>query len=342
MQVKSLSVICPIYNESIYIASFIESILVQDYPKDDMEIILVDGMSTDDSRVIIQSFVNNYDFIKLIDNPAKNVSQALNIGIKASIGEIIIRVDAHCLYPLNYFSTLVKKLLELHADNVGGVVLTMPGNKSNIAQAISIAMSNVFGVGNSLFRIGSKSVKEVDTVPFGCFRRSIFDRMGYFDTDLVRNQDDEFNARIIKNGGKIYLIPSIEITYFAREKVSKVAEMFYQYGLFKPLVFKKIGGSSTIRQFFPFIFVSGLILGFSLSFFFINLFWITATMVTLYYSLSLIFSAFEAIKYRNIRLIILLPYVFFVIHLSYGCGYIVGIFKFILLKKNSFIVNVSR
>lgn len=342
MQAKSLSVICPIYNESTYIASFIESILVQDYPKDDMEILLVDGMSTDDTRATVQYFVNKYDFIKFLENPDKIVSHALNIGIKASVGKIIIRVDAHCLYPANYFSTLVKKIIELNADNVGGLVLTKPGNSSTVAQAISIAMSNIFGVGNSLFRIGSKTIKDVDTVPFGCFRRSIFDRIGYFDTDLIRNQDDEFNARIIKNGGKIYLIPSIEVTYFAREKVSKIGEMFYQYGLFKPLVFKKIGGSTTLRQFFPLIFVSGLILGFSLSFFFKSLFWITGGLLILYCLLAIIFSAFEAVRYKNIRLIFLLPYVFFVIHLSYGWGYLVGIFRFLLLNKKSSNVNVNR
>ncbi len=341
MQAKSLSVICPIYNESMYIASFIESILIQDYPKDDMEIILVDGMSTDSTRATVQNFVNKYDFIKFLDNPDKIVSHALNIGIKASVGKIIIRIDAHCLYPKNYLSALAKKIIELNAENVGGLVLTKPGNSSTVAQAIAIAMSNVFGVGNSFFRIGSKKVMEVDTVPFGCFKRTIFDRIGYFDTDLIRNQDDEFNVRIIKNGGKIYLIPSIVVTYFARESVSKVGEMFYQYGLFKPLVFRKIG-SSTLRQFFPFIFVLGLILGFSLSIFFKSVFWITGATLILYYIVALTVTTFEAIKYRNLRLIFLLPYVFFVIHLSYGWGYMVGIFRFLLLNKKTFKVNVNR
>lgn len=326
----------------MYIASFIESILVQDYPKDDMEVILIDGMSTDDTRATVQNFVNKYDFIKFLDNPDKIVSHALNIGIKVSTGEIIIRIDSHCIYPVNYFSVLVDQLIRLEADNVGGVWRTLPAKNTVLCKSIAIGSSHMFGIGNSLHKIGAKNIVATDTVPFGCYKRTIFDRIGYFDPELIRNQDDEFNGRIIKNGGSIYLIPSLVIDYYARDKVSKMAKMFYQYGLFKPLVNRKLGSPATLRQFFPFIFVLGLILGFSLSFFFKSLFWITGAVLILYYIMALTFSAFEAIKYRNFRLIFLLPYVFFVIHLSYGWGYLVGIFKFLLLNMKSSNVNVNR
>lgn len=339
---KIISVICPVYNESKYFASFIKSILAQDYSKENMEVLLIDGMSTDNTREIMDDFAKRYSFIKLLDNPYQNVSQALNIGIKASIGEIIIRLDIHCLYPFDYFSTLVEKLIELNADNVGGVIYTRPENSTSIAKVISIAISHPFGVGNSLFRIGCKRTKEVDTVPFGCFRKTLFDRIGYFDTDFKRNQDDEFNARIKKNGGKIYLIPEVIITYFSRDTIFKVSKMFFQYGLYKPLVLKKIGSPATVRQFFPMLFILASIIGLSISLFNKEILWITAETFMLYFIISIYFSIKQAFKNKKLFFLILLPYTFFIIHISYGWGYIIGIIKFIILRKKSYEVDISR
>lgn len=243
-----LSVICPIYNEEKYIAQCIESLLLQDYPQNDLEILFVDGMSTDKTRGIIASYTKKYPFIKMLDNPKKIVPYAMNTGIKASKGEIIIRLDGHVEYPTNYFSALVKNLKELDADNVGALCETLPCGPSSKEQAIAEALSSSFGMGNSYFRIGCNEVRQVDTVPFGCFKREVFDKVGLYDNELIRNQDDELNGRIIKNGGKIYLIPSIVTKYYARDKISKVRKMFYQYGLYKPLVNKKLGAPATIES----------------------------------------------------------------------------------------------
>ncbi len=327
-----ITIICPIYNEEKYIAKCIDSILAQDYPKEDMEVLLVDGMSRDRTRMIVADYQNNYPFIQFLDNPHQIVPYAMNIGIQASKGEIIIRLDAHCTYPTNYFSRLVTKLEELNADNVGGVCKTLPTNDKSISLAISEALSNSFGMGNSLFRVGAKSEQSVDTVPFGCFKREIFDRIGLFDEDLVRNQDDEFNGRIIKNGGKIYLIPDIIIEYFARDKISKVAKMYYQYGLFKPLVNKKLGTPATIRQFFPPLFVLGLIVGGVLSLILPPIWILYIAVVILYLLIGLIIGAKQAYLKKRLSLSVLMPYTFLIIHLSYGYGYIVGLLK-VLLKK---------
>jgi GT2 family glycosyltransferase len=170
-------------------------------------------------------------------------------------------LDAHTEFPQNYFTNLINNAEKLGADNVGGVVKTLPADFTVKANAIAIALSHIFGVGNSHFRVGAKTIKEVDTVPFGCFRRDIFNKIGLFDVDLIRNQDDEFNGRIIKNKGKIFLIPQIVVKYYARDTIEKVFKMFYQYGLFKPLVNKKLGMPTTIRQFLPVLFVSGLFIG---------------------------------------------------------------------------------
>lgn len=329
----TISIVCPIYNESNYISFCIESIINQDYPLDKIEVLFVDGMSTDTTREIVNDFSMKYSFIKLIDNPLRIVSQALNIGIKASSGEIIVRMDAHCIYPNNYLSLLVYYLIELKADNVGGMILTLPANSTNIANAISTVMSHPFGVGNSLFRIGCKKIKKVDTVPFGCFHRGIFDRIGFFDPDLIRNQDDEFCARIIKSGGKIYLIPDIIIKYFARDNIKKLWLMFYQYGLYKPLVTKKIGFPSTARQFFPLLFVLGIIGGIGISSFNDPAFLVTALILILYFLLSITVSSFEALSQKKTYLLFILPFLFIVLHVSYGWGYLMGIVKFFLLNK---------
>ena len=250
-----LSVIVPIYQEEKYISKCIDSMLSQDYPKDDLEIILVDGMSKDRTREIVATYTAKYPFIRMIDNPERIAPCAMNRGIKEAKGDVIMRLDAHVYYPKNYFSLLVEKLNELPgAENVGALCNTLPINDSITAQSIAAVLSSSFGMGNSHFRVGADKEMEVDTVPFGCFHRSIFDKVGLYDEELVRNQDDELNARIIKAGGKIYLIPQLVCEYYARDTAKKVYKMFYQYGVFKPLVNKKLGSPATVRQFFPLFF----------------------------------------------------------------------------------------
>lgn len=327
-----LSVICPVYNEEKYISQCIESLLQQDYPQDDLEILFVDGMSNDKTREIIASYTRQYPFIKMLDNPKKIVPYAMNAGIKASKGDIIIRLDGHVEYPTNYFSALVKNLTELDADNVGALCETLPCGSSSKELAIAEALSSSFGMGNSYFRIGCNEVRRVDTVPFGCFKREVFDKVGLYDNELIRNQDDELNGRIIKNGGKIYLIPSIVTKYYARDKISKVRKMFYQYGLYKPLVNKKLGAPATVRQFFPLAFVLGLFIGAGLSCVSIIVALLYATVLVLYLFLACSFTVKSIVKTGRWGLVLYQPFIYFTIHVSYGWGYLIGIFKIILHK----------
>ena len=327
-----LSVVCPVYNEEKYISQCVESILEQDYPKDDLEIIFVDGISNDKTRDIITSYFMKYPFIKMLDNPKKIVPYAMNEGIKASKGDVIIRLDGHVEYPANYFSALVKNLRELDADNVGALCATLPCGPSVKELAIAEVLSSSFGMGNSYFRIGCDEVRRVDTVPFGCFRREVFDKVGLYDTELVRNQDDELNGRIVKNGGKIYLIPSIVTKYYARDKIGKVRKMFYQYGLYKPLVNKKLGAPATIRQFFPLAFVLGLIFGAVLGWMHWIIALLYAIVLVLYLLLSCWFTFKSIAKTGNWRLIAYQPIIYLTVHLSYGWGYFVGIYKVMMHK----------
>ena len=337
----TLSVICPIYNEEKYIEQFIDSILQQDYPKDDMEILLVDGMSKDKTRDIIAGYSLKYPFLRLIDNPQQTVPYAMNNGIMSSNGSIIIRLDAHAEYPSNYFSVLVKQLNELNgAENVGGVCITLPCNKTAVAISIAECLSNKFGMGNSYFRVGAKGVMSVDTVPFGCFHKHLFDKIGLYDTDMVRNQDDELNGRIIKNGGKIYLLPDVEIKYYARDKISKVRKMFYQYGLYKPLGNKKLGAPATVRQFFPLLFVLGLIIGLFLSIAFPKLMPFYLGVFFLYLLIGLFQGVKSAMKTKCWPCIFIMPYIFMNIHISYGLGYMHGLWK--IMTGDNFEVKVNR
>ena len=332
-----LSVICPTYNEDKYIDSCIESILNQDYPKDDLEVIFADGMSTDRTREIIIDYISKYPFIRLIDNPDRIVPPALNRAIQASHGDIIMRLDAHAEYPNNYFSKLVTSLKELKADNVGGVCLTLPADDSPSSRAIAEVLSSKFGMGNSYFRVGVNEITKVDTVPFGCWPRIVFNKIGLFDNQLIRNQDDEFNGRITKNGGTIYLLPDVKIKYYARDKIKKVAKMFYQYGLFKPLVNKKLGSPANLRQFIPLFFVIGLILGIILSFLWVPFLILYTLFLCLYFFIALIFSIKSS---SHIKQIIIQIWTYFVVHVSYGWGYLVGLWK--LFSKRSFTAKINR
>lgn len=332
-----LSVIMPIYNEEKYIAKCLDSILEQDYPKEDMEVLFVDGMSKDRTREIIASYQSKCPYLRVLDNPHQIVPPAMNIGIREAKGDIIVRLDAHAFFPENYFSVLVKNLKELNADNVGGVCRTLPVNETVVCKCIANVLSSSFGMGNSHFRVGAKGVMQVDTVPFGCFHRELFDKIGYFDEELIRNQDDEFNGRIVKNGGKIFLLPQLVIDYFARDTIGKVYKMFYQYGLFKPLVNKKLGSPATIRQFFPLVFVLGLIVG---PFFgFISPWFLVAylTVLLAYFGIATMFSLRDT---KDLKQVLVQDWTYFVVHFGYGWGYINGLWK--LLTRQPFVAKANR
>lgn len=333
-----LSVIVPIYQEEKYISKCIDSMLSQDYPKDDLEIILVDGMSKDRTREIVATYTAKYPFIRMIDNPERIAPCAMNRGIKEAKGDVIMRLDAHVYYPKNYFSLLVEKLNELPgAENVGALCNTLPVNDSITAQSIAAVLSSSFGMGNSHFRVGADKEMEVDTVPFGCFHRSIFDKVGLYDEELVRNQDDELNARIIKAGGKIYLIPQLVCEYYARDTAKKVYKMFYQYGVFKPLVNKKLGSPATVRQFFPLFFVLGLLVGPVVCLFLPVLWWAYFAVIMLWFILATSFSLKDS---KNLKRILTQNWIYFVVHFGYGWGYIVGIYK--ILFHRPFVAQSNR
>lgn len=247
----SITIVVPCRNEAHYIAECLDSILACDYPQDRLEVLVVDGMSDDGTRSVLAEYAARHPLIRVIDNPRRITPVALNLAIRAARGDVIVRMDAHVVYPSNYVSRLVAALDEFGADNVGAVLRTLPANQTPMGRAIAIGMSHPFGVGTSYFRIGTDQPRWVDTIAFFCVRRTTFDRVGLFDEELIRHQDGEFNARLIGSGGRILLIPDIVSYYYARSTLRQVGRMFYQYGYFKPLVAKKLGRFMTIRQLIP-------------------------------------------------------------------------------------------
>lgn len=328
-----ISVICPTYNEEKYIKSCIESIIAQDYPKTDLEVIFVDGMSTDKTRLIIGQYQALYDFIKLVDNPHRIVPYAMNTGIEKAKGQIIIRIDAHTLYQPNYFSALSKRLIELKADNVGVVCKTDVLNKTPKTLAIKEVLSNRFGVGNSMFRIGIDKVQEVDTVPFGCWRREVFDKYGLYDVRLVRNQDIELNKRIKRGGGKIFIIPDTYCTYLARETFSALSKNNYANGKWNILTvfYTKNINSLSIRHFIPLLFVMAISLPILLSFIYTPFIYLSIIAITLY--LLLIGSVSISLAFKKKLNILLLIVAFTTLHISYGCGSLAAIIKLPFIKR---------
>lgn len=328
-----ISIIIPCRNEGNYISRCLDSVLAQDYPGDKVEILVADGMSTDDTKKILLDYVKHHPSVRYFENPKKIVTMGLNILIKQAKGELIARIDAHTDFPKDYVSKCVKYIQEYNVDNVGGIIVTLPGNDTLRAKTIALAMSSTFGVGNSYFRTGVKEPRLVDTVPFGCYRREVFDKIGLFDEDMIRNQDAEFNLRLIKNGGKILLAPDIVSRYYARNTFRKMITMYAQYGYFRALTAAKLGKIMGIRQTIPALFVCSLLALILGSVFFRHLIWFLFIEIAVYLAANLFFSLKISLK-KGLSLLPFLVWTFILIHFTFGYNYLRGIFDFWILKKH--------
>ncbi|MFH1657161.1 MAG: glycosyltransferase family 2 protein [bacterium] len=323
----SVSIIIPCRNEEGFIKECLDSILNQDYPKDKIEILVVDGMSEDKTREILKKYQEEYLFIKVLDNFKKITPTALNVGIRAARGEIIVRMDSHAGYDKEYVSKSVEYLEKYDADNIGGIMLTLPADNSLTAKAIVLSLSHPFGVGNSYFRMKTKEPRSVDTVFGGCYRKEIFNKIGFFNEKLLKSQDMEFNLRLKKAGGKILLFPDIISRYYPKPDFKNffLHDLNNGFWIIYSLKFAKV--PLRLRHYAPFVFVFVLLLIGILSIFFLAFFYIFIFMVGLYFLLSLCFSANIAIKEKEIRLLFLMPIAFVIRHLGYGIGSTWGLIR---------------
>lgn len=324
-----VSVVVPIYNEEKYIVSFLETIKEQDYDMSKIELILIDGVSTDDTvNLIKKKLINSKIKYKILENSKRITPISLNIGIKESSHNIIIRLDAHSTYPKNYIKKCVTNIVEHpEADNVGCLIETE--SKGVVGKAISHVLSSKFGVGNSQFRTNAHS-GYVDTVPFGTFRKELFYRIGFFDERLARNQDSEFNSRIIKNGGKIYLFDDVKIKYYPRETILKLMKMGFQNGKWNVYTSYLVSNSMRMRHFVPLAFVLSIFFGMLSIAFDISLFKILFGLeVFIYFVLDFAFSVLS----KNILLCLISFIIYPLFHFSYGFGSIYGLLTLYKMKK---------
>lgn len=327
---KIVSVIIPCRNEEKFITKCLDSVIEGDYLKNDLEVLVVDGMSSDGSRDIINEYVKKYPFIKLVDNLKRIAATGLNIGIKESRGDVIIRLDSHTAYKKDYIVKCVYYLEKYGADNVGGVIMIIPRENTLIGRGIARSMSSSFGSGDASYKIGTSNFKEVDTVPFGCFKKEVFDKVGLFNENLERSQDMEFNLRLKKAGGKIYLFPDIVSYYYVRSNLKDFFIHNFKDGIWAiyPLKFVKMAFKP--RHYIPLAFVSGLMTLLLLGLFVRPILYLFLAILFLYLATMFYFSCKIALKEKKIGFLVSLPLAFIIRHFGYGLGSIAGIIK--LLK----------
>jgi len=326
-----VSVIIPCRNEEKYIEECLNSVINQDYPKEKLEVLVVDGMSEDRTREVIEKYTKQYPFIKLLNNPKKITPVAFNIGVKQAKGDLIIIMGAHCIYKRNYISNCVRYSNTYNADNIGGIWEILPGEKTLVAKSIAFASSSIFGAGDAYYRRGyDKGIKEVDTVFGGCYKKEVFEKVGLFNENLLRSQDMEFNLRLRKAGGKILLAPDIVSYYYPKSNLKDFFLHNIEDGIWVIYPLKFVKMPFKLRHYIPLLFVGGLIGSLFLSIFFPLFFWLFLFVFGLYSAFNLYFSAKIAIREKDFRYLFLIPVAFATRHIGYGLGSVWGLIKLII------------
>ena len=326
---KNVAIIIPCRNEKKYIEQCVLSVLNSNYPLELINIYVCDGKSDDGTVEIIKELEKKHNQVHLLVNEKTTTPFALNIGIKSDNSEVKIILGAHAEIDPNFIKENVIVLQENESVGCsGGVIKNIYENKTS--EIIGIAMSSSFGVGNAHFRTGNKD-GFVDTVAFGAYKNKIFEKVGYFDEELARNQDDEFNFRLIKNGYKIYLSKKIKSSYYVRASFKKLFKQYYQYGYWKVYVNKKHRTITTLRQLIPSFFIASLFAGIVLSFVHWLFTFLLIVEITMYLSGCLFFAIKKTKKLDQVMPVIL---TFFILHTGYGLGYLLGAIEFIVFRGN--------
>jgi len=333
LELPKVSVVIPARNEEEFIEKCIMSFLDCDYPSDLVEVIVVDGMSEDKTKEIVNRISEKDRRVLLIDNEKQITPVAMNLGVKASKGEYIFFSGAHSEMSSDYISKCIKHALETGADNVGGVMKTEPRVKSTVGIAIAKVLSSPFGVGGAKFRTGVSKPAEVDTVPFGCYKRDVFERIGYFNEKLVRNQDIEFNLRLRRAGGRIILFPDIELTYYSRSTYKELCKNSFGNGYWVIAGVKDAVLPFSKRHLVPLFFIVFLTSGILI--YPMSSSWnvIFISILSLYFVLTTVSSAKHAIEERSFPVFFVSILVYFVFHISYGLGSLCGLVRSVIMIK---------
>jgi succinoglycan biosynthesis protein ExoA len=324
-----VSLISACRNEARCIREFLDSILAQEMVTRSWEILIADGASNDGTRQVIEEYAARCPRVRLIDNPARIVSTGLNAAIRAARGRYILRVDAHTTYAADYSAQCIAALERTGADNAGGAARTTASGPK--ARAIAAAYRSKFSTGGASFHDPGHT-GWVDTVPYGCWRRELFDRIGYFDDELVRNQDDEFNLRIIRSGGRIWQDRAIHSWYSPRPDYRSLFHQYFQYGFWKVFVIRKHRLPASLRHLIPAAFVLSMLLlplaGLAAYAISPNAgLWLPEVAAVLWclYLSAVTAASFAAARQNGWDLLAWLPLAFAAYHFSYGSGFLAGL-----------------
>lgn len=326
----NVSVIVPCRNERKHIIEFLKSVLDQDYAAGSFEVLVADGRSNDGTRELLASFASAHPQVRVIENPEQTTPFALNHAIRSSTGEVIIRMDVHTTYANDYIRRCVETLEKKRADNVGGPARTIANGY--MQTAIQLAYHSSFSVGGAKFH---KVEYEgyVDTVTYGCWRKDLFTKIGLFDEELTRNQDDELNLRIIRAGGKIWQSPLIRSWYHPRNSLSALFQQYQQYGYWKVRVIQKHCLPASYRHLVPGGFVGILLLLTILSPFY-SFAGCLSVLIMLFYGGAVFFASLLTCRRANYwKYLPVMPFIFFAYHLGYGFGFLYGVLDFVLLRR---------
>lgn len=327
----AVTIVIPCRNEARHIETCLRSVLAFEEPPGGLEVIVADGMSEDGTREIIQRLAAEDDRLRLIDNPQRNTPCALNAGIRAARGEIIARIDAHTEYANDYLRQCLEVMRETGADNVGGPALTRA--VSYRQRAVAAAYHSRFAVGNSLFHQPDYEGPS-DSVPYGCYARAKLMEIGLFDEELVRNQDDELNYRLLNLGGVIWQSPRIQSWYSPRDSLSSLFRQYFQYGCWKVRVMQKHGSPASLRHLVPGTF-AGLLMMLALAAPFLWSARIGLAFLLGLYALALLPASLLTAAHAGWSLLPLLPCVFACYHLGYGFGTLFGVWDFLIRRRAS-------
>jgi succinoglycan biosynthesis protein ExoA len=329
-QAVHVSVVVPCRNEIRHIRAFLDSVFSQELGQIEMEVLVADGISDDGTWLVLKEYEKRFGALKVLDNPEKIVSTGLNRAIRKAQGEIIIRMDAHTLYAPDYVRSCVEVLQETNADNVGGPALTRADGY--VARAIAYAFQTRFARGGAKIR-DPQYEGPVDSVPYGCWRKSTLERIGMFDERFVRTQDYELNVRLVFSGGRVWQSPKITSWYWPRASLCGLFQQYFQYGFWKIAVCRKHGRPASRRSLVPGLcLLAGAVLlfcaaGASLGGMvwwrnsFLG-FWLA--LVSLYFIASLT-AAFSLARRKGWIFLPFLPIVFATYHLSHGLGFLLGL-----------------
>jgi len=314
-----VSLIIPCYNEENNIQDLLAALCNQNFLLSELEVIIADGMSTDRTREMIQAF-DGWLNISVIDNPKRTIPSAVNAGLNAATGEYIMRMDAHSQPDPDYVKYCLQALQAGKGDNVGGVIKVKQENQGWIAQSIAVAVTHPLGVGDASYRTGSRA-QFVDTVPFGAFHSSLIDKVGGFDESLLSNEDYEFNTRIRKMGGKIWLDPKIITSYIPRSTVKDLAVQYWRYGFWKLRMLLRYPETLRWRQLAGLFTLSWIVLGL-LSIWFTWARWLLLAEAVIYFGSLVLAGIMSAWGKKAPYLVIGLPIAISTMHFSWGTGFL--------------------